>query len=283
MSRCRRQTPCAASLATATVRVGGRGGNVTENRVVEFIGIPGSGKTTLMRTVLTRLSGAGLAPLDLNAAVVAAARHSLRDSALGPVLRFVPDRLARRLISRSHERFLSLSDALAGKPDLGIAVIDSLRNRSASAPDSDQAVRWMFETLWKHELWRRGNGANWLVLDEGFSHRAITLFGYRYGEDEGDFAALGRYLDAIPLPSLVIKVDTEPIACFERAGVPPRFRRLDREAQRRYLDAAGRCAADVAKLLTDRGVDVRVIDNNGLVEDSRAQLIDELDAWIATL
>lgn len=253
------------------------------DRVVEFIGIPGAGKTTLMPTVLAHLSAAGLSPLDLNAAVIAAARRSLRDGALGPMLRFAPDRVARHLIARSHERFLSLSDALASQPALGIAVIESVQNRSVSAPDADQALRWLLDTLWKRELCRRGNGEGWLVIDEGFSHRSITLFGYRYGDDERDFAALQRYMEAIPLPSLVVKVNAEPLLCFERAGVPPRFRSLDEEEQRRYLDAAANCAEDAVKLLAGRGVALTEIDNNGSIEDSRAELIEQIDAWIATL
>ena len=236
-----------------------------------------------MPAVVAQLSAVGLAPVDLDAAVIAEARRSGRDAAIGTMLRFAPDRIARHLVARSHERFLSLRDALVRNPDLAMAIIEAIRHASAGTPEIKRALTWMLDMIWKYELWQRGPGSGVLVLDEGFSHRSVTLFGHEYAADNGGFASLRRYIDAIPAPSLVIKIETNPALCFERAGVPHRFRQFDSEAQQQYLDSAAACVEDVAKLLVDRGVGLSVVDNNGSLQDARARLSDEVDAWVASL
>ena len=253
------------------------------HHTIEFIGTPGSGKTTLVPEVRARVMEAGLSPIDLDSAVIAGARGSRRDSLVAPLLRSVPDRVARRLVDRSHERYLSLRDALVHNPGLIVAVADSASHREVTAPDVERAMTWMLDTIWQYELWRRGPGSDLLVLGEGFGHRAVTLLGYEYRRHRGDFEALKRYISAIPCPSLVIRVETDPALCFMRAGVPVRFRQLEIDAQKQYILDAAACIEDTAKLLTERGVQVRTVTNNESLDYARSQVGEQVEAWLALL
>lgn len=120
-----------------------------------------------------------------------------------------------------------------------------------------------------------------MVLDEGFAHRAVTLLGFQFGGHETDHDLLRKYIAALPPPSLVIHVAADPVAVHRRAGVPERFRFLDRDGQLRYLRDADACVLETASLLLGRGIDVLLVENDGTLDSMRASAASLVRSWLS--
>lgn len=247
---------------------------------VELLGIPGAGKTSATPVVLDELRAGGIEAFDSTQAIVAAARLDERDRATRGVVRRLPSRWSRRFVERSHHPFLGISDVLLRYPDWGVTVIEILKTRESSEPERDRVLAWTLSVGWQYALAQRYPGGC-LVLDEGFAHRAVTLLGFQFGRDETDHDLLRKYTAAIPPPSLVVHVAADPEAVHDRAGVPERFRFLDSEAQLRYLRDAEECVRETSSLLSTRGVDVCLVENDGTLDSMRAGAASAVGSWLS--
>ena len=247
---------------------------------IELLGIPGSGKTTLAPTLITQLRLHGFKALNAKEAVVAAARADERDWTTRQVVRVLPPRWAFRSVERSYQPFLGIRDMLLHHPDWGSAVMEITRRRQDLEPQQDRVLSWTLQVGWHYAIWRR-HPVGPLVFDEGFAQRVVALLGYRFGRGEGDSSLLEDYVRAIPAPDLVVRIDTDPDAVHRRGGVPDRFAFLDGVSQMQYLRDVSDCVMTASDLLTRRGVDVRVVRNDGNLHDARSEVAAVVSSWVA--
>ena len=144
-------------------------------RVVELLGAPGSGKTTLARQLALRLPGA----IELEEAVRSSIRKRGDDSVAriaARVTRSSSSRLWKGAYSRATDRFSALARFIADKPETLEAVLAAQRHRADRDRGQDLALGWVLNLMARYQLAVEGRGSSdWVVIDEGFSQRAVAL------------------------------------------------------------------------------------------------------------
>jgi thymidylate kinase len=215
--------------------------------IVEFIGLPGSGKSTVMGQFFAGLPAQEDRYLSEEAALLMVARRKF-DRILRTPLKLLPQGLALQvgpkvwLKSRQRSecgiRFLAKHGAALG------AFTSSGIHDAMSTADRFRVIGNFLET-----------GAFREFLDDPQIADRIVLFGEELVQrsfmfvDHSDVvvetADVVRYLEKIPLPDLVIHLRVSVSVSFERMtgrprGLTQRLKALDAATTRRFLDKAAR-------------------------------------------
>ena len=197
--------------------------------VIELIGVPGAGKTTVAGVLQDALRNSGAIPYD----VVKAARIFAKRTVLG--------RLVTGLLPGSRVSgglwvvYLLYSWVYAGvftvrNPQLLKHLMVSQRRRPAEADIMARKVRyWFLRLIGSYEfLVANGYPGEVLVLDEGFVHRVVQL--YASEVEQPDANAIIRYLQLVPEPDAIVHVRAPLDTCVERVrlrGVWERYQSRD--------------------------------------------------------
>lgn len=206
--------------------------------IIEFIGTPGAGKTTLMRAAAESLGARGYHAWAAN------------DAARPVAARTVPGRAVAALPSRWQRPLLwQLFYATARLErvrfyfrhrELVRRVRADQRRRPLAAADRRHVVGWFNHQTGVYEFMRRRTGAADAVLfDEGFIHRAVQLFASE--RDAPQPAAVAAYVTLLPRPDLLIYVAAPLDVCRRRVlarGLWARFAAKSPADTDRYLAAA---------------------------------------------
>lgn len=246
---------------------------------VEFLGLPGAGKSTLFEYARQSIDAPPDSVVDLEEATFRAVRRQGRDKLARVVARLARSangRIWRWAFVRSTDRFAALPRYLSHNPRLMEVVLAAQQRRRN--PRSELVLSWMLNLLAAFQLAREaGDDGTWLIIDEGFCQRALSLFAYGFaGEDE---AALEAYIEAIPLPNVVILVEAPIAVCEERLdgrGWSERITDLDAGDRHTYMVAASTCVELIANLVERRGARLVRVDGSGPVAESRALLAEGL-------
>lgn len=139
---------------------------------------------------------------------------------------------------------------------------------------------WLLNLMARFQLATEDPGdTGCLVIDEGFCQRAVALFGY--GFEDRDASRLREYLEAIPLPDLVIVVDTPLEVCearLERRGWSKRVAGLDPAARHDFLVATAAVVDAVVSHLETTGTRLIRVDGTASAEETARSLIDRVVA-----
>lgn len=216
--------------------------------VVEFIGLPGSGKTTLRQKFMAGLAPAQAARyLTEEAALMVVARRNI-DAVFRAPLKLLPPGLSRRFLWtawwRSSQRWTCTNRFLARHgAALGAFTLSPVYH-AMSTLDRFRVIESFLETGAIHEF-----------LDDSVLARHVVLFGEGLvqksfmfvdrSETAGRETDVVRYLGGIPLPDLLINVRVSAEQAFGRmagraSGLTQRLKSSDKETVQRFLGKAAR-------------------------------------------
>lgn len=232
--------------------------------VVEFLGVPGSGKTTLANQLVEELRHAGF---DV-ATITGLARRRAAATTLGKLIQtVVPPPLRSTLLWWV---FYGLGAAsglglLHRDPTLARFVAATQLRRPLSVATRWHILFWFLQLAGRHRVLVDGStGAQVLVIDDGFAHRAVHLHASHHRDP--DRRPVLRYLELIPVPDLVVHVDTETSACLERVigrGVWAHSRHLTERELGHYLKSARAVVETAAQEMRRRGTTVVEVSGTG--------------------
>jgi len=245
--------------------------------VVEFLGPPGAGKSTLGREMIASVEEAGKSAVDLPTATLAAIRLHGADRltrAVAILARSSSSPAWRRAYARSADRFAALTRFLAANPEVMEVVLAAQRQRREKDLHQERVLSWILNLMANTQLVDETAGRfDWLFIDEGFCQRAIALFGVGFdGEDE---LRLRSYVAAIPLPEILVVVEASPAVCearLDELGWSERVTGMNRAQRREFLSTATRLAELVAAEAERLRTRVIRIDGTAPIGESRDAL-----------
>lgn len=185
------------------------------NIIVDFIGAPGAGKSTLKHTVVDFLNRRGV-----HASLVKqAGKEKAQKTFFGQLVNLAaPESFRSPLLWRI---FYPLSVAsrlpfIVQNPRLMQLVYRALQGRPKDANLQERRVLPRFLQLagFYQYLIQRCAPGEAIVFDEGFIQRVILLFASEV--EVPDQALVHRYLDLIPKPNLVVYTYAPPEVCKKR-------------------------------------------------------------------
>ncbi|MFA9432468.1 hypothetical protein [Egicoccus sp. AB-alg2] len=234
--------------------------------VVEFVGPPGGGKTTLLPVVAAALRQAGLTPFT----VVEAARPLAARTRLGRRLHAGGSGRRSRQLAWALYRLQSELAGAAAIPStwpLAWRAVRSQLGRPAAADAGTRRVlHWLRRVHAATAHFRRhGRPGEVLVLDEGYVHRVVQLFAS--GVEVPARRDVEDYLATVPVPDLLVAVRTPVETCTARIrarGVWSRLRAADGDELEQFVVNAHRAASLAVDVARQRGWRLVEIDNDGV-------------------
>lgn len=241
--------------------------------VVEFLGLPGAGKSTMRRAVIASIEEAGQSAVDLPTAMLAAIRQDGADRltrAVAILTRSGSSPAWRRAYARSTDRFDALTRFLAANPEVMEVVLAAQRQRRGRDRHQERVLSWILNLMTNAQLVDETTGRfDWLIIDEGFCQRAIALFGIGFeGEDE---LRLRSYVAAIPLPEILVVVEASLSVCearLDKLGWSERATEMNRAERRDFLSTAERLVELVAGEAERLGARVIRVDGTAPIGES---------------
>lgn len=237
---------------------------------VEFLGIPGSGKSTIAARVLTLDHDL----IGLDAAVHRALRVGARDPAVRMAARAARShdgRAWRAAYARSPDRFTALGDFLTAHPDLMAAVGTAQDRRRERDIGAETTMGWIINLMARFQIVGR---EDLVVIDEGFCQRAVALFGVGFATD--DRPLLDAYLATVPTPELLISVQAPLDLCRRRLDAVGWSERLPEHARESFLETAAEVVHHVEETMRPR-CQIMTLDGSAPVEDNATAVVDRLE------
>jgi thymidylate kinase len=213
--------------------------------IVEFIGLPGSGKSTVMTHLFADSQSKDLRYLPEEAALLTVARRKF-DRILRVPLKLLPRGLAMRVCPRfwwkCRQRSMSQVGFLAKHGAALGAFTSSSIHDAMSTADRFRVIEHFLDTGAAREFLDDPRLADKIVFfGEGLVQKSFMFVDHT--DVAVDAADVVRYLEKIPLPDLVIHLRVSPSVSFKRMtgranGLTQRLKRADEATIRRFLDKA---------------------------------------------
>ena len=245
-------------------------------RRIEFLGLPGSGKTTLARELATSLEGAAGLEEAVRSAV-AAHGHDASSRAAARVSRSSKSRIWKGVYARSTDRFDALARFLSAQPRLMEVTLAAQRERSDRDRGQDLVLGWLLNLMARYQIATEADQFDSLIIDEGFCQRAVALFGFGFAP--ADESRLGEYLAAMPPPAFVIAVETPLAVCEERLekrGWSERVIGLSPDVRRGFLETSSAVVEAVSDRVEEFGARLIRVDGTASIPDTVASTVSLL-------
>lgn len=249
---------------------------------VEFLGVPGSGKTTLQRHSIAALNREGHRAWDEEVAMYEGMRHHFGGRA-GTLLGYMPyypvkKTLLRILCQTSGIKQQSFREFLVDYPVFAANILQTI-NEQESASRRAQLLGWISDLITKFEIARQELSVDEMVLfDEGFCNRAMSLHGIT--NDESELQMLNQYLKHMPKQDHVILVETDLEMCLtrlkEREEVPYWFRGQDHGVRLRTIKKLDEQIEIICNAVVNRGVPVHQVSGTCEISFSVDTILESL-------
>jgi broad-specificity NMP kinase len=247
--------------------------------VVELIGTPGAGKTTLAGDILPLLRERGWAPVTI---VDAAREHARRTPAGRLVTRYTSGAIQRLLLWWLFYGLGSLH-ALAfviEQPRLTRLVLRTQFRRPIRITRRLHICFWFFQLAGRQRfLSMTADDGEVLVVDDGFLHRAVHI--YASHTEQPSAQRIMQYVDLLPEPAVVVHVRCDEATCEQRVrrrGPWRHSRRLTVAELSRYLVRSDRVVGVATRRARERGWFVADVDNGpGTAKAPATDLVRALD------
>jgi hypothetical protein len=253
----------------------------------EVVGVPGAGKTTFIRHMVSNSGKSACTELDA-ALVDEIVRQSPKARAKPPA----HGRMASsdggspyKSFIGSHfygsvARFESLVEFASQHGPYAQTVIGSI----AETSDTDARrlmLTWLLNLFAKYQYVASSkNEDRPILIDEGFVGRVVTLFAYRPEQPAPE--TLRNYVRLAPKPDAVIRLNADLKVCHSRLGgrpkgPPARFRALTKEQQLGILKNCSQSLDVSLAELSTLGVRVVEIDSGRSPDEQVASAVAALD------
>ena len=241
--------------------------------IIEFIGIPGSGKSALMVFAREILKEIGLKALPR----VEAGMVCLKRTPFGKaVCFFTPQKHQDKALWGFLRRLLFFYKIkfIIGNWKLTRYSIELLWNEGLSLKEKRLLLGYFFQIGSYYEYFpsRLQNGEA-LILSEGLAHRITSLHHPQFGQPN-PFKIL-NYLKLLPQLNLIISVQTAFETCFARLEKRGGHKRFQGDELKSFLITTDKTVRIALQALKEQGYNLIELNNNGSLSSSR-KILEEL-------
>ena len=252
---------------------------------IEFVGVPGAGKTTLKNGMIKRLRLKGQTCLDVEDALLSSLKKSRDDIITHFVFRILPDNVGAKFLNslfiRSRCRFVAQNRFLSYKGTSLEVILKSEPFRLMSAEARELALSRFLRTAIEYQTIKEHiEEAAVVPFDEGFFQRGTSLF----ISPSPHRQALGAesvfpYFNAVPWPDLLILVEADHGECLNRIearGQPGRLKQTKCSSATWFLAGCQEYVSHVLEWAKESGRPLLRVENNDLPQDVATVLSDKV-------
>jgi hypothetical protein len=222
--------------------------------IVEFVGTPGAGKTTLATALLALLEEHQVAAANV---VDAARRHVRRTPAGGWLARIAPPSLRDPILWQAFY-VIGMAHAVGfavQQPTLVCHAVRSQLRPGLPFRTRIHVLYWFVHLCGRYRFLRATlSEQEVLVLDDGFMQRAVHLFASPF--DQPDSTRIRAYVDLIPRPELLVVAVAEWRECERRVrerGIWRHARHLNDAQLSLYFERAEQVVEVATRRAYERG------------------------------
>ena len=233
---------------------------------IEFIGIPGSGKTTLKKLVIEKLKQSDFEVFTFEKAVDRSNMKKLTNDncKLKRLFYIIGTRRFSSFFRYTNFQVSAYNEFLLNNTSLVEQVANILNSKEIGKEGKNAVMGWVFDIFSGHQIINNNLFNNEIVVcDEGFCHRTVAIWG-RDEKYKFDKAEVSKYLSLIPLPQILFFVKAPVEKCEERLtnrGYLRILKGLDHEERVKRLYFIEEIMNYVISILKDKGVKVVYLDN----------------------
>lgn len=242
---------------------------------IEFIGLPGAGKSLLALQLARCLNRRSVHAMTFKETLNICLRRAADPEGGWKSMckRILFSNLIRRFwppFLYPKEQVVAFNEFLVAHPNLFECLARVFTTQLQHRGERERIFRYLFNELSGFQLATEFlQPKEALVWDEGFCHRALTIWGrLGSGRFESDIQA---YIASIPLPDRVYYISADPLLCIERMnvrGFAPFVEHHDQHQVIRKMERLQNIALLVCEALKLRGVPVETIQNKGSLAES---------------
>lgn len=237
---------------------------------IEFIGLPGAGKSAIRNQLLERLTQQDKSRyLTLEDAYLIIAKQNI-DRVFRPLLNVLPHRMAlafsNKLMNRSLMHYEAQNRFLAKYAKAFETFISSKSFDLMSLKERNLVLSAFIGTGALYECIAEGfSDETFIFFEEGFVQKSLMFIPVQ-GKILPDSDPLSLYLQRVPLPEIIIFVQVEPKTCLKRMtqrpeGLTHRLENVDDRTILSFLNSIDEHLNQVRDLLHDNP-DTRMIEIN---------------------
>lgn len=246
---------------------------------VEFIGLPGAGKSTLSNELISFLTKKGLKAMDSKQGLDVCLYRTIKKERTKKyyLKKVIYNKFVRRFwppFIYTKEQVASYNDFITNNFEYYCYTIKVLKQRSLSLNEGSMVNVFLFESFSCYQLCQDNfNNREILVLDEGFCHRALAIWGRGVTRiiDED----VVEYAKKIPNLDILVVVESTVSNCISRMdsrGYPLLLRDLNPEEKVIKLNDLQRVIMLISEELKKTGVIIVSVDNNSDLSNSMGVL-----------
>lgn len=253
---------------------------------IEFLGQPGSGKTTLYNKLIKSNKNR---IYSLSKAVDISTKRSIKnskiDSTVKKTLKYLIYQVSKNFvypIYKTNEYILeSYNEFLINEPDFTKKILKYMRIFNFTTEEKKSVFGWiMFLTknyyFVKSNLSKDEN----LIIDEGFIHKGISFYQRKNNNEINGDEFIQEYLKTVFIPDILIYIDTDKEICLkrmsERNKYPKPFVNISKKERIELLKNNDVYINKVINYLTLYNTKMLKINNNNSLNESLKNLTDQL-------
>ncbi|MDX2246064.1 MAG: AAA family ATPase [Bacteroidia bacterium] len=188
-------------------------------KLIEFLGLPGSGKTTLVpfiNSVMAKNGHTVFNRQDVRLLHVCGGYKKFRIVQKLPS--FFTKALVKVFFKLNHTESFYTEKFIEKYPDLVAYVLKTSAKNGVNEKVRKNSIRWFLSLGAIYELAQEIMPSNaYLLLDEGFCQKVLNLFVSVHKDPNLD--KVKKYLEMIPQPDTILFIQTDPTLAFDRMKV----------------------------------------------------------------
>lgn len=241
---------------------------------LEFIGLPGSGKTTMYRALAPRLKGQGLSAVGFYEGINVAIHRQIvrKEQGIRRAVKRLLYELGKQMFPPvyrfSNYQVQSFNEFMLANAKLTTLIIKTVNAQPVPAQEKAQVMNWVFRDYSGYKLMEKMlSEPEIAIFDGGLCHLALSIWGR--GEDWVlKKAGLKEYLELIPLPSAVVFVNIGAEICEHRLatrGYPALLGQEDYAKRKQKYELLQGMNEYILSYLKEKGV--AIIDSGAYSQD----------------